>query len=867
MAQLSWVTTSGSLGTIAQGLYFTIPVVATTNTVGKTIFYKKIAGDLPNGIECEISGTVNGVPPVPTDPALIGFDVTSKFTVRAYTTANNQSSGTIDGVADRTFTITVAGQTNPEWVTPAGMIYNNEGDEFFTTELLTGDQAIQLEFTTNSNAPASTTIISGSLPPGLTLSPTGLISGYIGFNPLITVEGGFSRDLQGFDEYPFDFPSRSTEFVYDFTVKLTSGNASVLRTFSMFVWSNSTFVASTTRITDDTTLLRASISSEIVPLLLNPVGSIGTERSDNFYAYQFIGTDFVGNKMGYQGTDIPSFLTLDSETGWLYGTLPNIGLTSQTYNFSVQVYQYNDPLVISQPFDYSLTIAGNIDTEITWLTPSDLGTLNNGDISTLYVEAVANSGVVLNYALAAGADSSLPPGLQLLPSGHIVGRASFNVFALDGFVIDGEFVPETTFDNGTTTFDLVYTFTVNLTSVDGFIDVDKEFSIRINRKYDKPYNNLYIKCMPPLDDRALINSLLTNANVFPPDLIYRSDDPNFGLSNGVYYNHAFGLNADTLDAYIQSLEINHYLKNLQLGEIKTAQALDDLENVLYEVVYAEIVDNLVNNDNQSVDKAVVLAYPIEPNTPNQTDVVYPNSLENMRDQVIDVVGQESNVLPRWMLTKQTNGQVLGFTPAWVIAYTVPGASGQIAYNIQQYIGTQLNLIDFHADRYELDNSETVLWDRQAQQWYPENYYVEIDDTNRGTGFAVGDIVVIPGDTIGGASPINDCNIIVTTVDSSGRILTFTNTGTPNLLAVNTSYFTVAGTTTAGTGIGSRWDVYIAEGLTYQYGPDRYNKYLMFPRRAIVGESVSSTNWTNSQNNTVNWVNNSNIPVTWWNDDI
>ena len=82
----------------------------------------------------------------------------------------------------------------------------------------------------------------------------------------------------------------------------------------------------------------------------------------------------------------------------------------------------------------------------------------------------------------------------------------------------------------------------------------------------------------------------------------------------------------------------------------------------------------------------------------------------MRNQVIDVVGQESNILPLWMLSKQSNGQVLGFTPAWVIAYTNPGQSGQVTYNIETYFGTQLNLIDFKVDRYELDSLLTKNWD-------------------------------------------------------------------------------------------------------------------------------------------------------------
>ena len=38
----------------------------------------------------------------------------------------------------------------------------------------------------------------------------------------------------------------------------------------------------------------------------------------------------------------------------------------------------------------------------------------------------------------------------------------------------------------------------------------------------------------------------------------------------------------------------------------------------------------------------------------ETTTVYPNSLINMRNQVIDTVGQVSNILPRWMLSRQVN---------------------------------------------------------------------------------------------------------------------------------------------------------------------------------------------------------------------
>jgi hypothetical protein len=63
-----------------------------------------------------------------------------------------------------------------------------------------------------------------------------------------------------------------------------------------------------------------------------------------------------------------------------------------------------------------------------------------------------------------------------------------------------------------------------------------------------------------------------------------------------------------------------------------------------------------------------------------------------------------------MLTRQPDGRILGFTPAWVIAYTKPGQSAQIAYNIQTQFNSQLNLIDFKADRYELDGLLSHNWD-------------------------------------------------------------------------------------------------------------------------------------------------------------
>jgi hypothetical protein len=256
-----------------------------------------------------------------------------------------------------------------------------------------------------------------------------------------------------------------------------------------------------------------------------------------------------------------------------------------------------------------------------------------------------------------------------------------------------------------------------------------------------------------------------------------------------------------------------------LGEIKTAQAVDPLTGkVVYEVVYSEIKDNLVNNDDVSVGKEVVLAYPIEDQT---IDVVYPNSLENMRDQVIDVVGQESKLLPLWMQSTQANGKVLGFRPAWVIAYTIPGASGQIQYNIQTQFGIQLNLVDFVADRYELDNALTVNWNSNTQSWVPSppettsfdiNYHYDVTIGASGNVYRAGDQIKIVGTLLGGVSPVNDLLITVNTVNANGAILDAFYYGTANIAAAGNSYDNLAGVNVVGPGTGASWDITVVPGV-------------------------------------------------------
>ena len=900
MAQPVWITPAGSLGVVPEGVFFQTPLEAYDPDLVDTVYYSVIAGELPPGIQVSQTGLLTGIPravaTVQGVPAEVSEDVTNKFAVRAYTERTVNGVTVINRLADRTFTITVTGQDAPDFTTPPGLVAS-----YFDGVQVTD---LQIEYTdTDPRDTVIVKLVAGNLPPGLSISSKGLITGIT--QPITAPEStpGFARLGQGFNKYPFDFTAQSISTNYEFILEVSDGrtNGSNLRKFVISIYSRDSLTADTTEFTADNTFITADGVPTRNPLILTPTGSIGRVRSDNFFAFQFEAYDSETSQLVFvRGGDAIPGLTLDPTSGWLYGYIPNQGLIETTYDFTVRVYELNNPTITSAEYDYSITLVGAIDTEITWLSDADLGTINNGDVSIFEIHAINASGIPLEYRLESGSTSSLPQGLTLLPSGHIAGRVSFDTFAIDSgtttFDVDSR---DATITNPTT-FDMKFTFVVEAYGQGNTqVSVTKTFNITVNRAYNEPYENLYIQAMPPENDRNLIQSLLQNQDIIPPDDLYRNDDPNFGRAQQVVYWHAYGLTSSTYEEYISSLYKNHYWKNLVLGSVETAQAVDANGNVIYEVVYSRVVDDLVNSAGESVSKDVVIPYPINPGELTEIDVVYPNSLINMRDQVIDTVGKIADILPRWMLSKQSNGRVLGFVPCWVIAYTKPGKSGQIAYNIRTQFGTnQLNKIDFEVDRYELDRLLSKNWDPVNGEWIPTpaettsfdlqaHYQLPVPNDSSfifdgGVDYAVGDQILILGSDIGGEDDVNDVIVTVEQVDALGTVLMARATGMAPLLSVGNTYTNITGTNITGTGTGASWDLevvgedptvfdgnslkFIDPVDTYSNSQD-YDRYLVFPYRTIVQPGVANSSiveWTNASLQTVSWVNDAANDVNWIN---
>ena len=425
---------------------------------------------------------------------------------------------------------------------------------------------------------------------------------------------------------------------------------------------------------------------------------------------------FDSSKFDQGVLNLPTGLTLVEDSGWLYGTLSNQTANEVEYEFEIIAYKADDLTYLDRQI-FTLTVLGDLNNRIDWVTASNIGTIITGHVSDLFIYATSALGKTLFYEFTAGANIKLPQGLSLTSGGLISGRVSFQAFSVDQGT--------TIFDDEDTTFDFTYTFTVTARDLANTVSSNRTFMLKI-RAFDKiPYENLYLKALPTQDQRNSFRDLINDTAIFPADKIYRQEDPWFGLASDIKTLHIAGLSPSTLAEYTQAADTNHYTKRLIFGNIKTARALDSNFNVKYEVIYIEVKDENTNAEGDGPANTLDLAGLIDNAYlvgSNSYTTAYPNSFENMSNVMVSsITYQDKGVLPDWMTSRQVNGRQLGFVRAVVLAYVKPGESDLVAYRLKQR-DFNFNTIDFTVDRYQLDNIYTENYDITA------NVFLSSDET-------------------------------------------------------------------------------------------------------------------------------------------
>ena len=786
MAQPIWNTTAGSIGNYPYGINMTFILSASPVSPATSLTYTLLAGSLPSNIKLNsTTGILSGI------PTLVTQNTTNTFTIRATDNLGN--------IKDRTFSITISGNAIPTFTTASGVILSTEdsiwiqkqieysnpdSNNIVTVELQSGLLPPGLEIssagliqgyasppTTSVNLPLITTV-------GLTsaasndfiycISVLGITVGrpVIFTNPIGNITEGVTYYIKEVDitnnafsisasqngstlpltddsgAMTVTLPSTSvgqpTIRTYNFVLRLVSDLGGNFASYSITVInqnlpssqggpgkplnSRTPTILNTRPLTIKVHDSDPYYGYYILPPVSPSVNAeMGNYFSDDYFAFKIIGYDFDGSLITYVYSNLPSWLSGDPFTGWITGDpyLSSPGINN--YQFTVSVRKTNNTSISTTNFNFEFTLSLDVNGNITWTTPTSLGTIYNGTLSTLKVSAVSD--VSLLYRITSG---TLPPNLTLLSNGEITG-------------IVANQPTDIVLSTGNTT---EFTFTVQAYSPDfPVVNSSKSFNLTVYQKYDQPTDILYIQAAPSINDRQILNSLLDNESLIPTDTLYRPNDSNFGKATSIIYEHAYGIYASDIEEYVAAVTRNHYWRNITLGELKTAVAKDSNNNIIYEVVYSEVIDNLVNPQGQSVPSSIYWPVPIDlglgpwytsitdiftsydkdlapgyytSRTPGYARTLYPNSLYNMRNRVSDVLGQvfDSTLLPLWMTSQQENGSTLGYTQAWVICYTKPGLANTVKTNIEKNWPYTLNQINFNIDRFTVNKSITYNWENK-----------------------------------------------------------------------------------------------------------------------------------------------------------
>ncbi len=479
---------------------------------------------------------------------------------------------------------------------------------------------------------------------------------------------------------------------------------------------------------------------------------------------------------------LPAGLSIDVDTGWVFGSLP-IGQVEdlKTYTFKVQAYRKSAPSYVSDQVSFDLVVKRTLNEEIIWESNEDLGYIDNGAASEIFIKADHTLNKELTYSAIYEPYRKIPQGLKLLKSGLLTGKVTFRYFSLDGaigwinvsstadleigmlvqgvgvasgckitaiqddntievqpaiYVTQGTILTfsnndstevlstttnaiSTAIDGGNTTFDLDCRFTIKAETVDGTISSTKSFIVHIRPYNLSPYENLYLRALPDENQREKLKTIIDDRNLIPLELVYRPDDPLFGIQKNLKLLFIPGLAPSVLEKYVTAIERNHYRKKIDLGQLKTARAIDNNGNIVYEVVYIEALDTQsINNDGPPLEVQLDITNKFLFNE-NQYDVIYPNSFSNMNTRVDQYIGfTNKGALPKWMTSKQENGEVLGLVRAIVLVYTQPGASKLIQYRLLNSNKLAEGNFSFTADRYQIENYLSQYYDLTTNRFLP-----------------------------------------------------------------------------------------------------------------------------------------------------
>lgn len=355
---------------------------------------------------------------------------------------------------------------------------------------------------------------------------------------------------------------------------------------------------------------------------------------------------------------------------------------------------------------------GTSDLSITSAT-INLGKITTGKLSLFTIKATSTVDVILNYKYSGG---RLPPGLSIAVDGGVQGKCGTDIFDMDNGL--------TTFDNGNTTTDRDYVFNVTATGQFGNVSSEQTFKITVLKDTNDELANVYGQMFVDKTQRDAFTNFVTNNKLFPNDDLFRPYDLNFDTKFPKFL-FLSGVHLKFLNQLQSYLKDNTYDFHLRFGAFKVAQAKDDIGNVIYDVVYAELEDPMAganefltyNNQlpnilSQIRADSLELLSDLSINIPGiYTDKIYNNDVINMQNEIKDQTLVENfKYLPRWMQSYQNDNQVLGYKIVLPIKFVKPGQGAKVLYRIENENSYDIQTLTASFDRWIFDNNLGTKFD-------------------------------------------------------------------------------------------------------------------------------------------------------------
>jgi hypothetical protein len=669
MSDLQW-TTNGFLGSFDGGTGTSVTVTATN-----AISYSVISGKLPNNLHLDNTGLISGfVKPT------VGV-TTSTFVIRA-------TSGVTGKISDKTFQIAVKKSAGPVWVLNTGtsthtLLGPSINNFFINKETVHQPMPVIPPVPTPENYNITYKLISdgSTLPNGLTLLSNGVLSGIIDLILAPDVIQTYKFTVEATDGVTSSTQQLTMSVIDSNTFRvdtqLLTFNYDVSSTASIYV---GTFTQAVSVFTS--TYASSSTVSAILPLTFTTPSNLGTYRSnDNIYipitVYEPDSTLGVVTFNTGTSTIFPPGVSLDPVTGYIYGFVPSQSEYLITYPITViaNKVESRSGNITSATNTFTLTILHNEENVISWITPPDLGSINQNTNAYIKISAThTESKYDLKYSIVNG---SFPNGLTLGEFGDLYGSTT----------VTGTYTATVVASTGTYTT-MLWNNSVASNSYPYAFN-SRKFNLQVVTP-SHFYTNIYLKPFLPIAQQHSFKEYLSRTDIFIPEIIYNKDDPNFSIQPELKVYIEYGIEQLNLDDYAAAMDHNFHKKDLYFGKVESMTALDQNGNPVYDVVYVNIVDT-----QEGINQSEII---------NGT-TYWPSSISNMQKSLESL--NSGNILvnaglrPLFVQTAIASGK--GFPIVSVLCYTLPNQGYKVVNRIRK-TPYAFNHISFTIDRINVEQT-------------------------------------------------------------------------------------------------------------------------------------------------------------------